>query len=356
MTRHVFTCERGWENILLAELRRVFPGAKNEIQAEGWVGSERVLAQDGVGPSVAFASQCLPDAVPVSAKSISAWAAQTTDWMIESLREHEGRWRLHVFNVPVPAGPVGPARCRLIERAIGEILRKKRRRLWRALVAEPSAPATSDESLVQVGLVTPSTGYWSCCGADRWLNLRRCVSRFANGEVSIPPNRRAPSRAFAKLAEAEIRLGRRIAAGETCVDLGSSPGSWAWLALARGARVTAVDRSTLRADLMRHARMTFIRGDAFRYRPAADVDWLLCDVIAFPSRTFELLRTWIDQGWCRWFCVTLKFRGDDDYGNLQDIKAWLAAGGVEFFVRRLTSNKNEVMVFGGVDASLRATL
>ncbi|HVC96922.1 MAG TPA: SAM-dependent methyltransferase, partial [Pirellulales bacterium] len=356
LTRHVFTCQPGWEDILLAELRGVFPGAREELIAHGWVATEPSSAADAGVPCVTFAGQCLPDAVPISASSISQWAAQTTEWMVESLGGHDGRWRLHVFNVPVPAGPVGPARCRLIEAAIAETLRKKRRRLWRALVAEPNAPATSDEALVQVGLVTAGTGYGSCCLPDRWSAMRRCASRFAGGTVTIPPDRRAPSRAFAKLAEVEIRLGRRIAADETCIDLGSSPGSWAWLALARGARVTAVDRSPLRADLVRHARMTFIRGDAFRYRPAAPVDWLLCDVIAFPSRTIELLRIWLTQRWCRWFCVTIKFRGADEYGCLQEIKSWLAARGVEFFVRRLTSNKNEAVVFGCVDSSIQARL
>ncbi|HEV3023050.1 MAG TPA: SAM-dependent methyltransferase, partial [Pirellulales bacterium] len=198
--------------------------------------------------------------------------------------------------------------------------------------------------------------YWSCCLPERWRSLRRCVSRFANGQVPVGTDRRAPSRAFAKLAEVEIRLGRRIAAGESCADLGSSPGSWAWLALARGAQVTAVDRSPLRKDLMQHRRLTFIRGDAFRYQPAAAFDWLLCDVIALPQRTIELLQRWLTHRWCRWFCVTVKFRGADEYASLEGLKGWLAASPTEFFIRRLTSNKNEVMVFGSIDGSLRATL
>jgi 23S rRNA (cytidine2498-2'-O)-methyltransferase len=158
------------------------------------------------------------------------------------------------------------------------------------------------------------------------------------------------------LAEVEIRLNRPIAPGETCVDLGSSPGSWAWHALARGAHVVAVDRSLLRGDVMKHPRLKFVRGDAFRHRPAAHVDWLLCDVIAFPKRTCSLLREWLTLRWCRWFCVTVKFRGTDEYAFLEEIKLWLATAGAEFFVRRLTSNKNEVMLFGTLDASFRATL
>jgi hypothetical protein len=39
-----------------------------------------------------------------------------------------------------------------------------------------------------------------------------------------------------------------------------------------------------------------------------------------------------------------------------EIKDWLAGHGAEFFVRRLTSNKNEVMVFGSARDLIRATL
>jgi 23S rRNA (cytidine2498-2'-O)-methyltransferase len=101
---------------------------------------------------------------------------------------------------------------------------------------------------------------------------------------------------------------------------------------------------------MAHPRLTFVRGDAFRYEPSETVDWLLCDVIAFPARSFELLQTWLGRGWCRWFCVTLKFKGADDYPKLEDFKAWLTASGAEFDLRRLTSNKNEVMAFGRMKA------
>ncbi len=108
----------------------------------------------------------------------------------------------------------------------------------------------------------------------------------------------------------------------------------------------AVDRSPLADDLLRHPALEFIRGDAFRFEPSRPVDWLLCDVIAFPERILELLKLWIVRRWCRSFCVTVKFRGSGEYAKLDDFKAWLAASGAEFQVRRLTNNKNEATVFG----------
>jgi 23S rRNA (cytidine2498-2'-O)-methyltransferase len=62
------------------------------------------------------------------------------------------------------------------------------------------------------------------------------------GVRPVAADKTAPSRAFAKLIEAEQRLGRAIRRGETCADLGASPGSWIPVPF-DAARVAAVDRS-----------------------------------------------------------------------------------------------------------------
>jgi 23S rRNA (cytidine2498-2'-O)-methyltransferase len=288
----------------------------------------------------------LPDAERTEANSISRWAARIADWLTSRLVGHAGAWRLHVFCVPADKASAKPARCRYIQQAVADILAKKQRRLQRSWNQSQVAPPTADEWLLQVGLRTATAGYVSAVSPDHWPRLRRCVSRFPGGVVEVPADRRAPSRAFAKLAEVELRLGRQILQEETCVDLGSSPGSWAYWALKRGANVVAVDRSPLRADVMRHSGLRFVRGDAFRYRPSEPVDWLLCDVIAFPAKTIALAERWLSEGWCRWFCVTVKFRGQADYDHLEPLKAALARAGHDFYLRRLTANKNEVMLFG----------
>ncbi|HEV2969781.1 MAG TPA: SAM-dependent methyltransferase [Pirellulales bacterium] len=342
---YVFSCEPEWEGILAGELERVFPHSLAKRIDNGWVTIEPDDATAAPAPVVAFASQCLPCVTAIAADSIAQWVLAAGPILIQSLADHSGPWRLHVFGVYRPGGSVRPGRAKLIENGIVDLLRKKQRRLVRTM--SPSAgPNVTGGSLAQIGLVTPSTGYVSVCSPETLHALRRCTSPFPGGIVGVPLDRRAPSRAFAKLLEAEIRLGRQIAAGETCVDLGSSPGSWAYVALQRGAHVTAVDRSPLRADLMEHPELTFVRGDAFRFEPAETVDWLLCDVIAFPDRLLELLQRWLTNCWCRWFCVTIKFRGSDDYPKLEPIKTWLASSGAEFQLRRLTNNKNEVTVMG----------
>ena len=347
MGLNIFTCEPGWESVLIDELGRVFQGSSRRSLGAGWVECRPTEAATGETSCVAFASQMLPDAAPVAAPSISKCAQEAGARLIEALRDHEGPWRLHVFTVASPEAPVGQARCRLIDEAIVELLKKKQRRLLRSRVAECERPWTAGETFVQLGLRTGEAGFFSVALPAEREHWRHALSRFPGGIVEIPRDTAAPSRAFAKLAEVEIRLGRRIAAGETCIDLGASPGSWTYLALARGARVTAVDRSPLRDDLMAHPRLTFIRGDAFGYEPAEPVDWLLCDVIAFPERSFELLETWLARGWCRQFCVTIKFKGRDEYPKLEMFKAALARSGAEFRLRRLCANKNEATAFGG---------
>lgn len=244
-----------------------------------------------------------------------------------------------------------PSRCRYIERGIEDLLRKKRRLLLRSRTRDPQPPRHSDEWLLQVGLRTATTGYLSALEPEQWRRLRRCVSRFPGGTVDVAADRQAPSRAFAKLAEAELRLAQPIQPGETCVDLGSSPGSWAYWSLNRGAEVLAIDRGPLRPDLVRHPRLTYLRADAFNYRPPRPVDWLLCDVIAFPARTISLVEHWLAERWCRQFCVTIKFRGQADYNQVDPLKTWLSAAGHNFYLRRLTANKNEVTLFGRAAAA-----
>ena len=122
------------------------------------------------------------------------------------------------------------------------------------------------------------------------------------------------------------------------------------MALNRGARVVAVDRSPLRDDLMANGSLEFVRGDAFKFQPAAPIDWLLCDVIATPQPIIELLQKWIERRWCQRFCVTIKFRGSGEYATLEPLKAWLAERCDEFVMRRLTNNKNEVTVAGELAA------
>ncbi|HRJ07253.1 MAG TPA: SAM-dependent methyltransferase [Prosthecobacter sp.] len=302
-----------------------------------WLRSENLPAH------LAFARQTLPRARRVEAASVNAWADQILQSIVGVLPE-EGTWRLHLW----PAygeGRAGEHRCRLIRSALAEKLKKQRRALMRCQ-EESQEPFTRSTSLVQAVLTSPGSGLLSLSAAPEPHELRSIISAYPAGHITPAEDKTAPSRAFAKVIEAEMRLGRRIMKNETCVDLGASPGSWSHVALLRGAHVTAVDRSPLRADLMRHPRLHFHQGDAFKFRPPEPVDWLLCDIIAAPQRSMDLLLDWLRARLMRAFIVTIKFKGTDEYGQLDTLKQNAPPLCADFRLTRLCANKNEVCAFG----------
>lgn len=149
-----------------------------------------------------------------------------------------------------------------------------------------------------------------------------------------------------------LQMDRSIGSNQSVVDLGGSPGGWTFLALDRGAHVVAVDRSPLRVDLMSHPRLRFIEGDAFKFQPETPVDWMLADVAAYPERTLELVRRWLNSGWCRSLIATVKFTGTAGYAILEDFKEMLSVEADDFRIRKLLANKNEatVMAWKGTTA------
>lgn len=339
---HLLLSAEECEKYLLEELRRAGPGEPHEPGFGGLIFSELKI-QPEAPPTFVFARQFLPNVEEHQADSVSIWVGRVVGLIAVHLPEGQP-WLLHVGSA-YGSGPAGRNRCRLIREGICEWLQRKRRRLLRFLQTEPSAFSPA-HSLVQVLLTLPDHGFVSLAPAPLPFALRRAGSPFPKGEIPIASDKAAPSRAFAKLVEAELRLGRRIGPGETCFDLGASPGSWSYVALQRGARVIAVDRAPLRADLMRHPSLVFRKGDAFSFKPEVPVDWLLCDVIAAPERSIGLLMDWLRERRARRFVVTIKFKGREDYAKLEQLKHALPALCGEFFLTRLCANKNEACAFG----------
>jgi 23S rRNA (cytidine2498-2'-O)-methyltransferase len=358
---------------LRRELSQIFPGSIDEVRP-GLFGFDFTLHAGTRLPFLVFARQLMLDAREIGAASISSWASLLVDSVAGVLPDQQ-TWSLHVVpykeltedsrmgarawhsrlragQAPPPASAqntpnVGVNRCRLIREAAVELLQKRRRHLLRYL-RQHEGVFVEDEALVQLVLISPDEGFLSVAKAPLPFQEQQVVSCFPSGEVPLAIDKQAPSRAFAKLVEAELRLGRRIAARDTCVDLGASPGSWTYVAARRGATVTAVDRSDLRADLMQNRNVRFQRGDAFSFKPAVPVDWLLCDVIASAERSAELLLGWLQREWCRHFVVTLKV---DDAGSsavLTRLKRELPKLTSELRLLRLSANKKEVCAFGTI--------
>ncbi len=184
-------------------------------------------------------------------------------------------------------------------------------------------------------------GAWTLLDADRLLASPTKSSPFVNGAVQFVEDREGPpSRAYLKLWEALTRIGRWPQPGETCLDLGASPGGWSWALAQLGARVIAVDKAPLDAAVAALPNVTMLQESAFgldpRQQPA--VDWLFSDVICYPARLLGLVQRWREAGKARHFCCTIKFQGATDH----DVAAEFAAmpGAVLFHGAH---NKHELM-------------
>ncbi|MBM3877988.1 MAG: hypothetical protein FJ386_14975 [Verrucomicrobia bacterium] len=339
---HLLLAAAGCGPLLIEELRQAQPSARHKLRDERWVESDTPL-EEACGHGLAFARQVFVEARACAAASVREWSTLLAG-AVRSRVPDGMPWRVHVAPC-YGEGTAGSHRCELILEAMRSALKRSERRRLKALV-DAATPFSSADSLVQLALTAPDRGLISAAAAPVPFECRRVMSPFPLGEVPVASDKAAPSRAFAKLVEAELRLGRRIEPGEMCVDLGASPGSWSYVALRRGARVTAVDRSPLRDDLMREPRLEFQRGDAFKFEPAAPVDWLLCDVIAAPERSIGVLLDWLRERRMRRFVVTIKFKGSSDYAKLNELKQELPALCDEWFLTRLCANKNEVCVAG----------
>jgi len=337
---HAFLPADGCDVFLVDELKRA--------GIEAWSSDQEpfiMAASLPTPPLLAFARQTLPNACEMRAASINGWADQLIELMTAHLPE-EQPWHLHLW----PAygeGKAGQHRCELILTALTERLKKRRRSLLRTWQKDAST-LPQDYALVQAILTAPDAGMISVAPMPMLHELRAILSPMIGGDVPHAEDKAAPSRAFAKVIESELRLGQSIEKGQTCVDLGASPGSWSYVAIKRGAQVVAIDRSPLRDDLMRNSRLQFIQADAFKFKPEQPVDWLICDIIAAPQRSIDLLLEWLREKQMRRFIVTLKFKGDDEYALLDQLKQEAPSLCADFRLTRLCANKNEVCAFGVV--------
>lgn len=172
------------------------------------------------------------------------------------------------------------------------------------------------------------------------------------GEPHFEESSEAPSRAYLKLWEFFTMEGLRPREGETCFDLGASPGGWTWVLAKLGATVTSIDKADLAPHVARMPNVTLRRTDAFKLKPEK-LDWLFSDVICEPRKLLALVHEWRESGLCRNFVCTIKFKGETDFAVLND---FLRIPGSR--ARHLFHNKHEVTWWSaptsGEDARSRA--
>ena len=174
-----------------------------------------------------------------------------------------------------------------------------------------------------------------------------CSNPFPNGEAHFVEDRNGPpNRAYLKLYEALTLAGSKPQSGDFCIDVGGSPGGWAWVIHQCGADVLSFDRSELDDSISQLKGVTFKKQDAFSLLPndfseeGRKVDWLFSDLICYPEKLYEWILKWVDSGICKNFICTIKFKGKPD---LAIINKFAAIPGSH--VRHLFHNKNELTWF-----------
>lgn len=211
----------------------------------------------------------------------------------------------------------------------------------RARLVEERLPHVSARPLA-LGAAAPTAplGGWTLLTPDLLLAAGRTSSPFPNGEVSFVEDRDGPpSRAYLKLWEAFVRLGRHPGPGDRCLDLGASPGGWTWTMARLGADVLAIDKAPLDPEVaaMAGVRWRGVSAYAIEPREVGPLDWLCSDVIAYPKRTFALVERWHREGDVRNMVVTIKFQGATDH---EIVHAFRAIEGGRVF--HLHHNKHEL--------------
>jgi len=206
-----------------------------------------------------------------------------------------------------------------------------------ALIAERLPPVKARKLRFPEPAPASHLGAWTLLAPDCLLLSPVKTSPFPNGECRFEEDREGPpSRAYLKLWEALTRLGAWPGPGETCLDLGASPGGWTWALARLGADVTAVDKAPLDPRVAAMPEVTTLQESAFGLEPRA-VDWLVCDVIAYPVRLLGLLERWIAAGAAKRIVCTVKFQGDTDL-DAQEAFAAIPGGRI----MHLFHNKHEL--------------
>jgi 23S rRNA (cytidine2498-2'-O)-methyltransferase len=265
---------------------------------------ESLLMCDGPAIAAAWAANIWHDGVELPVASIGGAA--------QALRDIQRNWAMYA--------PLHHRRAKLIQERLPHVSAKP-------IVFPAAAP-------------TAPLGSWTLLAPDRLLAAARCSSPFANGEVALVEDRTGPpNRAYLKLWEALVRLGRWPGPGERCLDLGASPGGWTWVLARLGAEVLAVDKAPLDPRVAAMPGVDWRGESAFALEPASvgPVDWLFSDVVCYPARLLRLVEKWRASGLAKNFVCTLKFQGATDHDTAA---AFAAIPGAQ--VQHLHHNKHEL--------------
>jgi 23S rRNA (cytidine2498-2'-O)-methyltransferase len=289
---------------------------------------------------IAFSSTALINATVVADNSVSKQVSEVIEVIYPQL-EKGSKINFHVYALTQKYGILESGRADIVKGKINLALKKKSIHCLRKGFDRSIA-------FLQILILPDRSMAVSYITKKELPSFHSLISPFVGGFSNVEDDKKAPSRAFKKLIEAQEVMGVQIAEGETVVDLGACPGGWTYIARKNGAKVIALDRSPLDDELMEDEMVSFLREDAFKYEVREPTDWVVSDIICAPERILELINYWVIAKNCKNFVFTIKFHGHKDYGLLKKFKNVAKKTEYKVILKQLNVNKNEVTIMGSM--------
>jgi 23S rRNA (cytidine2498-2'-O)-methyltransferase len=252
-----------------------------------------------------------------------------------------GLRHLHVWQreQPLPGDETYDANSDLLARTIGTQLLDQR-------------PASLG-SLACNGVAAAGELVLDCVIVERhewWLGWHRAASpetRWPGGVPAIAMPPRLISRAYFKMIEALDWSGLPIAAGDRCIEIGSSPGGSCLALLERGLVVTGIDPAEMDPLILADPRFTQLRARARDVKRSVfrECRWLVMDANVAPNYTLDTLDGLLTQAGVRpaGLVLTLKLTDPELAGKLPAITERIRRHGYRNVrMRQLAFNRREV--------------
>lgn len=161
----------------------------------------------------------------------------------------------------------------------------------------------------------------------------------------------AVSRAYLKAAEALEWSGLPVSSGDTCAELGASPGGASQALLDRGLEVLGIDPAEIHPAVLAHPKFTHLRkrSHEVRRRDFRKVRWLLADMNVAPQYTLDAVEDIVrhPETNIRGVLLTLKL---PEWKLLEDAPAWVERvrgwGYGQVALRQLGHHRQELALAG----------
>jgi 23S rRNA (cytidine2498-2'-O)-methyltransferase len=337
-----FVTQAGAERALKNEIAREHPELRFAFSRPGFVTFRlpHESAADGFTPLSVFARTWSHSVGKVVGGGDAQLARDAWPVVTEHLR-NEAAQHVHVWerDRPLPGDEGFDGSGDELARTIGELIAEQR--VVSAQRPAVNAAAASGEIVVDCVLVERD---------EWWLGWHRAGSpetRWPGGvpPISLPP--RTISRAYLKIVEALAWSELPVAAGDRCVEIGSSPGGSCLALLERGLLVTGIDPAEMDPDVLAHSNFTHVRARAkdVKHSVFRECRWLVMDANVAPNYTLDTLDGVLTQAGARpeGLVLTLKLTDPALAGKLPAVADRLRQYGYRRVrMRQLAFNRREV--------------